>query len=79
MPVAEVKKPVANSSVGGRRRDEHRIGGSLTGADDPPGLGWADPKHRCGGPLGGDVEDDRRWNQGRVALEVMRGKTIWRT
>ena len=58
-----------------RRRQtarKHGIGRALTRTDDPPRFRRTDPKHRRGRPLGGDVEDHRRGNQGGIAFQVMR-------
>ena len=74
-PVAEVKKPDAKSSVGGSRFAHLGVGRALAGADDPPGLGLADPEHRRRRALGGDVERGPPGATERgVALEIARGQ-----
>ena len=79
MPVADVKKPVAKSSVGGRRRESIRIGRALTRAHNPPRLCGADAKYRRGRPLRGNVEIQQTAGSGRdYAQGNATGKTIWR-
>ena len=62
---------MATSSVAAAP-DHRGIGRALARANDPPGLRRANPEDWGRRPFGGDIERGRRWNEGRVALEIVR-------